>query len=240
MSELVTATAGKGIVGKLLTSEGTYSTTLLVWLLDQYGMEVLDWHPETIKLELRDDFQVNVPRFIIDRIMAGICVLTTDLFFQNVSKFIQLCNVFSGDEFDPRTFDIADAGECAWGITEALLLNPPDKEEPEPFGDEIRHYLAAILKEEGFITPPDILAIALHANWSDQIQFEFADDPDMQGAIYDTQKGKADDIVDLIRNGLQNLYAQIKSLPLRNGKSDILNRIGTLWRAQDDDTNQPV
>lgn len=222
------------VIHDLLTGEGSYATALLTWLLDHYGPDVLTWHPETISLELQDDFKIRPPSFILDRIMAGICVLTTDSFYKNLPKFIQLCNVLSGDDFNPRVFDIADAGECAWGITEALLLDPPDEDDPEPFCDDIRYYLGAVLRNEGFISPPDILAIALDANWSDKIKFEFGDDPDMQGAIYDVQKGRADEIVEMIKEGLLGLRRQIFSLPLRNGKTDVLQKIDTLWRYQND------
>lgn len=230
---MVTAVGKEGVIHQLLTGEGTYTTALLTWLLDHYGPEVLTWHPETISLELRDDFKVTPPTHIMDRIMAGICVLTTDMFYKNLPRFIQLCNVLSGDEFDPRVFDMADAAECAWGITEALLLNPPDEDDPEPFTDEIRHYIGAVLRNEGFITPPDILAIALDANWSDKIKFEFTDDPEMQGAIYDTQKSRTDEVVEILKSGLLELRRQIFTLPLRNGKADALRKVDTLRGFQD-------
>ena len=51
-------------------------------------------------------------------------------------------NVLAGSEFDPETFDPADSAECAWAVTEALLLSPPDERDTQPvFSDEIRKYI---------------------------------------------------------------------------------------------------
>lgn len=209
-------------VRDMLTGEGTFATTLLVWALDCYGPEVLTWHPETIRMELADDFHVEPTRANMDRVMAGVAVVTTDAFFKDPARFIQLCNILSGDEFDPTEFDAADAAECAWGITEALLLRPPEEDEPEPFSDEVRAYVGAVLREEGFVTAPDVLAIALDANWSDKVQFEFADDPEMQSAIYKTQADRADEITALVKEGLASLIRQIQALPLRNGTAEAI------------------
>lgn len=209
-------------VRDMLTGDGTYGTTMLVLVLDRYGTAALDWHPETLRMELRDDFHVEPTRANMDRLMAAIAVVTTDAFFKDPARFIQLCNVLSGDEFDPTVFDVADVGECAWGITEALLLQPPDDEDPEPFSDEVRHYVGAVLREEGFVKPPDVLGIALDANWSDHVQFEFADDPEMQAAIYKTAADRTDEIETLLRDGLRALFEQLRALPLLNGTADSL------------------
>ena len=48
----------KIVIRTLLSEEGTYATVLLLLLVDKYGQEVLQWAPETIKEEVRDDFAV--------------------------------------------------------------------------------------------------------------------------------------------------------------------------------------
>src|SRR4051812_19317451 len=84
---------------QLLRDPDTFATTLLVLFVDRYGMEAMEWHPRAIAAQLADDFGVAVPAFTLDKLMAAITVLTTDYFYKNLSRFIDLCNVLSGDSF---------------------------------------------------------------------------------------------------------------------------------------------
>jgi len=186
--------------------------------MDVYGSEALLWDPETISLELEDDFQVKPPAEVFDKLMVGIHLLTTDEFYNLVPEFISACNVLSGDTYDPRTWDPADAEEIAWGITEGMLLAPPTNEE-EPFTKEIRAYIGEVIDMEGIINPPDVLRAALRgsAGALRDIQGEFSDDPLMFESIYKLEQGKTDEIMLTIRNNTRQLVAQLGSLPLENG-----------------------
>lgn len=210
----------------MLTGSGTYATTLLTWFLDHYGDEndtdadedqaaCLTWTAETIRRELEQDFGIKLPPANLDRLMAAIAILTTDLFFTAVDRFIVLCNVLSGDSFDPQEFDPADTLECAWGITEAMLLAPPD--EANGFSDEIRRYLAAVLQQESFVTPPDVLRLALHGDRSAAVSASFADDPEMYAALWQKNAEKTTEVNAMIRQGLHDLFDQLEALPLQRG-----------------------
>jgi len=216
---------GLTTVRNFLVSEETYATVLLTILIDHYGLEkqsedettFVEWHPETLKDEIEKDFGVELPQLNFDKIMAGILVLTTNMFFKNVQAFIHICNVFSGSELTPYEFDPADPLECAWGMSEVLLLTPPDDDDPEPFSDEVRAYIGKALEEYGFITAPDILGIALDADWTDQVTYNFSDDPEMFSAIYKTQDDKTQEVNATIQENLIELLGQLRSLPIRNG-----------------------
>jgi len=238
-------TEDKNVLRQMLTGEGTYGTTLLVWCVDRWGMECLQddddldrgpWRAETFKTMLEDAAGVRIPKANLDKLMAAVCILTTDLFFKDVKRFIDLCNVLSGDDFQPDEFDPADTAECAWGITEALLLSPPDDSDPEPFCDDIRYYVAFVLREEGFVTAPDVLKIAVDADWSDQISYSFSDDPEMFSAVYSKQTEKTDEISDVIRQGLTDLFEQLSALKLKTGNVDgIKERVARMLRAKPKD-----
>jgi hypothetical protein len=175
-------------------------------------------------MELRDDFQANVPKNNIDKIMAAVSILTTDVFYKNASKFVQLCNILADEEFNPLVFDPADSFEIAWGITEAMLLYPPD--ENEPFTREICAYIGSVVDDEGLVNPPDVLGIALrNAPQSDPLA-NLSDDPTMYSAFYDNQEAKSQEIKQMLAEHLNQLFEQLASLPLRNGDTtDLLNRI---------------
>jgi hypothetical protein len=208
----------RNVYRDLLNSPDAFATPLVVLLIDTYGSEALQWDPETIALELEDDFQVKVPKENFDKLMIGIHLLTTDEFYQLLPEFISTCNILSGDTYDPRTWDPADTEEIAWGITEGMLLAPPDNEE-EPFTKEIRAYIGEVVDAEGIINPPDVLRIALRGSPDTQqnIQGEFSDDPLMFESIYKLEQGKTEAIISVLNENLQWLAMQLNLLPLQNG-----------------------
>jgi hypothetical protein len=185
--------------------------------MDKFGTEALTWDPTTITLEIEDEFDVELPQLPLDKLLVGIQILTTDRFYKSLPDFISFCNVLSGDTYRPDMWDPADAEEVAWGVTEALLIYPPEDNDNEPFSDEIRAYIGATLDREGLINPPDILRIALRqARVSPSID-DFSDDPTMFNAVYDLEEGKRADIENTIRMRTKMLAAQFRALKLDNG-----------------------
>lgn len=200
-------------------AEDTFATTMLVMLTDKYGTEALEWQPQTLVMEIEQDYRVDLPKVNMDKLMAAIDVLTSDNFYQSLPDFINLCNIFSGDSYDPRMWDPADSSEVAWGITEALIIEPPDGE--EPFSLEITAYIGAILDAEGIIQPPDVLKIASRdiADLTGKINGEFSDDPAMFGAIYDFENSKTQAINTYVKTNLTMLIQQLQVLPLSVGST---------------------
>lgn len=200
-------------------SKETFASVLLTLFLDRFGTEALEWDPATIAMEVEEEFDVELPQLSLDKLIVAIQILTTDRFFKRLPDFVAFCNVMDGDPFRPDTFDPADAEEVAWGITEALLISPPDDNDPEPFTDEIRAYIGAVLDSEGIINPPDILRIALRvARVSPSIK-DFSDDPMMFNAVYDIEAGKTEDINRAMALKTELLVAQLAALQLKNGNT---------------------
>lgn len=215
----------KKLMQEVWTSKETFGSVLLTLFLDRFGTEALEWDPSTITMEIEEEFDVDLPQLTLDRLMVAIQILTTDKFFKSLPDFVTFCNVLDGDVYDPETFDPADAEEVAWGITEALLISPPDDDDPEPFTDEIRAYIGATLDKEGIINAPDILRIALRMARVSPNMEEFSDDPMMFNAIYDLEAGKTEDINQSIRLKTQLLVAQLQALNLENGNTDEVIRM---------------
>lgn len=210
----------KSITQEAWTSRETFASVLLTMFLDRFGTEALTWDPTTITLEVEEEFDVDLPQLSFDKLMVAIQIMTTDRFYRSLPDFVAFCNVLGGDTYDPATFDPADAEEVAWGITEALLIYPPEESQAEPFTDEIRAYIGAVLDSEGLVNPPDILRIALRqTRVSPSIQ-DFSDDPAMFNAVYDFEEGKKQDINQSIRLKTKLLAAQLRALSLKNGAVD--------------------
>lgn len=204
------------------TGDTTFATVLLVLAIDTYGTEICEWDPETLQMEIQDDFNVVLPRANMDRLMTAIQLLTTNDFYKSLPDFNNFCNILSGDTYDPQLWDPAEAAEIAWGITEALLLSPPDDDDEEPFTDEIRAFIGATCSSEGLMNPPDILRLALREGGTDQtaqVQGAFVDDPVMFASIYKTEAGKTQDINTAIRQRLAMLSQQLGVLQLRSGNT---------------------
>lgn len=200
-------------------SPQTFASILLTVFLDRFGVEALQWDPATITLEVEEEFDVDLPQISLDKLLVAISILTSDTFYRSLPDFVMFCNVLSGDTYRPDMFDPADSSEVAWGITEGLLIAPPEDSQDGPFSDEIRAYIGAVLDQEGIINAPDVLKIALRvANVSDAAD-EFSDDPAMFNAVYEVEAGKSAEIDNIMRMKMQMLLGQLQALQLKNGST---------------------
>jgi hypothetical protein len=201
-----------------LLTEESFASPLLLICADQFGTEFFDWSPETIQLELEQIFKLKLPRFSLDKIMAAVTLVTTNVFFTNVSRFITLCNILSGDEFQPDEFDPADASEILLGISEAMLIWPPESgNSAEEFSPEIRGYIAEVLKKEGIIRPFDVLKLALNGDQSAKVDADWADDPELYTGIYQSQAQRQGDMTAVFLENMAQLRQQLSLLVLENG-----------------------
>jgi hypothetical protein len=206
-------THSKAQIRAILSDPNTFATTLIVAIIDFYGTEFTNWDPATILMETEEDFGFQWPQANFDRLMAGMALLKTDSFYKNPSDFVELCNILSGAPATPGIFSPADTTECAWGITEALLLAPPH--DAEPFSEEVRAYIGRACEEEGIINPPDILKIGIPSGaLKIKVSNNYSDDPELYGAIWQEEKSKTDDINDLVKMRLMLLVQQLSTLPL--------------------------
>lgn len=209
------------LLSEVWSSPTSFATTLLTLFVDMYGTDGFQWAPETIQMEIEEDFRVKLPPANFDRLMAAINLITSNDFYRSLPDFIMYCNVLSGDTYDPRTWDPADSAEIAWGITEGLLLSPPDDHDEEPFAEEIVAYIGQILNSEGIMNPPDVLKIAMRDNDPQAMVAEnYSDDPVMFDSIYDFEASKTGDINQMVRSNLQLLSQQLGCLPLRSGSAE--------------------
>jgi hypothetical protein len=154
--------------------------------------------------------------------MAAINIATSDQFYTSLPDFIDLCNVLSGDVLDPRWFDPADPSECAWGMTEAMFISPPDREDENPFSQDIVGYIAEALKSHGIQNPPDVLKVGLRDDApqiAENVAQTFSDDPEMYSAIWKVQQEKSEDIRTYVKQNLRSLVDQIGKLQLNNGNA---------------------
>lgn len=229
----------------LLLSPEAYAFVLLVLVRDTYPPEsaedqgVLDWAPETIRLQLEQDFSIQVPKCTLDKLMAAISTLTSNQFYKDVQTFVDYCNIFSGNDFDPGEFDPADPAEILWGVTEACLIYPPNNDPQDTeFSAEVRTYIGQVLETEGILNPPDVLRLGLRRVTSDHVRADYADDPEMYSAIWKAQEGKQGELTEMLRRNLAEMAMQLKLLSLQHGNVDgVIASLGQMTQNLPESTN---
>jgi hypothetical protein len=226
-SQLSKPTNSKAIQRALLLAEEAFATPLFLLVMDRYGSEALGWTPETIRLELEQDFQLKLPKVTLDKIMAAITIVTTNYFYKDVTRFIELCNILAGDDFQPDEFEPADAEEMLIAITEAILLWPPDEDaEDTEFAAEIREYIRQVLGEQGILKPFDVLRLAFDGDEAANVDVEYADDPEMYSAIYQSQQSKTDELRQVYLGNVVELANQLRALSLQHGDTtELVNQL---------------
>lgn len=233
----------QAVIRNRLGERDTFATTLLTIAIDTYfdpqkgAAAILGpnrWSLETIIMELEDDYNVRIPQLCQDKLFVAINLVTSNDFFKRTRRFIDTCNVLAGSELS-RAFDPADAMECAWGMTEALLLLPPEDQDADyEFCEEIRHYLGKVLDEEGIREPPDLLRLAIRPTTTGQADYGDmpVDDPASFSMMYEVQADRSLEIKEMLERELLELFNELASLPVKNGNTaDLLKRIqGKLTR----------
>jgi hypothetical protein len=216
------------VLRAFLGSDETYATVLLLILLDTYGQEALEWSPATIRMQLEEDFAVELPDGNLDKIMAAVTIVTTNYFYQDPVRFVELCNILSGDDAEHDEFDPADVSEILWGISESFLLWPPEEADASydtKFSAEILEYIRQTLTEEGFLKAPDIMGVS-GLDETSFVRDTWSDDPEMYQAIYELHQYKMKDMKFFLHSNFQDLHQQLKALPMEEGnKESLMKRI---------------
>ncbi len=208
---------GKTITVELLEDSNTYATVLATWLIDRYGLAVVEWDPDTIRMEVAT-VAPNIPAGNLDKLNAAMLVLANNQFYVSLESFVHCCNAFYGHGVDFNQFDLADVNEMCWGITEAALLEPPpgDIDAGEVFSQEIRYYMGLVAARLGYTRLPrplDRFAVATDnfahtmSNYSDV-------DADMFAAYWSRQRDQVSDVEQEVQRRLNELLSQIDRLPL--------------------------
>lgn len=204
-----------------------FATSLITLFVDSYGTEGFRWDPATIQMDIEQDSGVDIPAVNFDRLLTAINLHNTNTFFTSIPDFLRACVVLSGHQLSPQAMILPDAVELAWGITEALLIAPPDDGDENPFVPEITAYIGQVLDSEGILNPPDVLRLATRdRELLDRVNYGYSEDPEMFSAITKMESSKTEDINTVIKGRMQALIMQLQILPIRNGKlEEVLKRM---------------
>jgi len=211
-------------VKQLVQSDDVWGTTLLVLSLDMLGPECLQWLPQSLNLELMDRLGYQIPSNNLDKLLAAREILVADDFYRRLPFFLTYANALAGDGMPLGQIVPATAAECAWAVLEATLLSPPESES-EGFSEEILAYIGQVLREEGFVRPPGILRTAIMV----EPHFDYGnlspEDSEMFAAAFQDAEQRVQELDEQLKEDLQSLIDQLRSLPLANGSTKLLPQL---------------
>lgn len=199
----------------LFHSRDAFGTTLVIAVIDDYGVEALNWEPETLAMEL-EARHGDFPSVVFDRLCAAVNILTSNSFFTSLPAFNTICSTLAFqvpvvDQFIPSSLE-----EVVWGLTEARLLLGSEEEPDTHFSRSIRIYVGKLLEDEGILNPPEILNFAQMTQLGDPELQVMADMPDLTAAFEANQTETRKTLDGYMLQRAVEMLTQISELNLEN------------------------
>jgi hypothetical protein len=144
------------ILSEAFTDEESTALVLHTICLHKYGTECLGWEPETLWLEIYEDFKVDVEESNKDKIQASIALVKTNAFYEDFQAFEGIGKAFNDQDPDFEYITPLTPEECAWAVKEAHLIDSTSEE----FSAEVKAYVREALREHGVFTAPPELSFS--------------------------------------------------------------------------------
>lgn len=189
-----------------------FATTLVGILLKAYGGAALDWDPLTRRIQVREDFGIDVPRVETEAVEALINAMTTDTPYRSVAVFHRTVgglNRAGLDELD----DPPDPEDLAWAVAEIAASDPEAPTIPGhdiPYSPDIARYVGVVLDSYGVYGEPSVLKWAQRLN--PPLATDVAEDPLMFEASMTSSALKADEIESALARRFAALFAQLEEV----------------------------
>jgi hypothetical protein len=205
-----------------LEDDTTYATCILALLIDEFGMEFVEWDPATVFMEINREFGFEPSEGLQDRIHAASSLFASNLFHLSLETFSPVCDALSMGLSSSELFMPADLDSVLWGVTEAKLLEG-DMFDETPFSHNIARYVGALLDQEGISKPPSVLAFAEYPDGQqEQEQEAFMDDPELFNAYWDNQSTKQEELELQNKRQVLELMQQLRELPIKGAQRNVI------------------
>jgi hypothetical protein len=144
-------------IKEILSDEKAPVTALIYAITKEYGSECYMWEPLILKAELQKDYNCDISDLQSDKIQAGITLLTTEQYENNMAVFETLNYLFNHQPDDLAEFNPLEPEELICGLTEAYII----RGEEMVFSPEVRVYAGVIFRDYGLHKPPKLFPRAL-------------------------------------------------------------------------------
>ncbi len=114
-------------------------------LFGKYGSAWLEWDPQTLWMEIEEDFRAQVSDEVRDKINALRVLLTTRDFWEDYSVFEKVIIAFNDRYVDPEHIQVCLPEELGYGLTcvNSIVV--------WPFSREIKVYVQGCCREMGLL-----------------------------------------------------------------------------------------
>ena len=204
-----------------LSDPSLHVSSAVLIILDMYGMEALQWEPETIYSEL-ESAGVRVTAMLADKINAGISAINSDIYFKSVEAFTSINSVIGGKLISGHSFNAADLDDIVKGCTEVRLLLGKDIYDKSGYSHEVAIYAGSLLSMQGITRPPSILAFAeFDPGELDRMDATLSGDPIGMEAYMGRQDAEKAQLEKDARNHMASVINQIAEIPFIHGKPQL-------------------
>lgn len=192
----------------ILNDSDVLATTALSIFVSDFGVEALDWFPDTIKREM-ESLYGPLPDGTLNKLFTAVNIITSDSFFKDLTYFVEFCNFLNHGYSNDV---VADVAEIAWAIVEAHILDPYPIPQSlyELFAPEVAAYIDRMLVHSGFYKSPRAFKlIGLDVDEVAMAIADYADDPELYDAFHTTVMLKTLAVDEAIVKRLDSLAIQL-------------------------------
>ncbi len=192
-----------------------FATSLVGILLKAYGAAALNWDGLTVQLQLKDDFELEMPRKVHDQMMGLILCMTSDRVFTEVPVFDEMVSALTGQGVGYEQ-DCPPVQDVAWTVTEILLNDPTPTGRPanRPWSRDIAKYVRVVLDDEGMPIAPKALDFA----GDKEVPTESTAGEDYYAAVWETQSERAKEVDEWVQERVTLLVGQLEGLGIPIGQ----------------------
>lgn len=192
------------IVSQAFEDDTTPAFTLYTLCFGKFGPDIHDWEPETLWLEIQDEFKTDTTESNKDKIQAAIALVVNNRFYEDYQAFEGICKAFNNQSPDFEWATPLTPEECAWAVAQSKLIDST----PEEFSEDVKTYVCEILRLGGlFIAPPQLDFCNIGAKY----KVEHYVSKDMYPKIINSQKIKLKKIELYIELQREKIAEDLKS-----------------------------
>jgi hypothetical protein len=200
---------------EILNNPELFCTTALALVLEEFGSECLDWEADIFEMALRKDMRILPNNMMLDRILTGISILNSNMFFKDIYAFTAIANSLNRGVILSSEWIPADLDDILWAITEVSLLLGDDYN-PEEFSDDIKTYIGVLLQQEGIKKVPRILKFVPIDPEIDRIYDNYDGDEIMEKTFWEMQQESIYALEDNNKRILNEYMNQLTTLPIKS------------------------
>lgn len=202
-----------------------HATCLLLMAVDSWGLECIEWEPETFSSAVRDTFDTELDGLNYDKLNAAISLLSTNLYHRNPQAFCAVNKALSFKSIQPNEFNVCSLDDVLWGTTEAQLIEGQEEFIEQGFTQDISRYVGQLLEAEGVTNPPSNVKFAkIDESYLDANRNAEFEDPMVWKMTMQREEEATEEMNKFMGVNLRRLFLQLQQLPL-SGRDELTAQI---------------